>query len=81
MLDWETGVKFGQTLEKLSAHDRRMDTIEQHHEHLQTEVTEAKTLAIRVGLVVLLWLAGMAINMPSEKGGEFVASFLKAFLK
>lgn len=81
MLSWEDGVKFGQTLEKLASHERRMDRIEGDHEHLQKEVTEAKTLATRVGLVVLLWLAGLAINLPAEKGGEFLASFLKAYIK
>lgn len=81
MLSWETGVEIGRALEKISSHENRMDRIEADHEHLQTEVSEAKTLAIRVGLVVLLWLAGLAVSIPSERGGEFMASFLKAFLK
>ena len=71
----------GRALERLSSHERRMDRIEADHEHLQTEVSEAKTIAVRVGLVVILWLAGMVIKLPAEAGGEFVASFLKAFLQ
>ena len=81
MLSWETGVEVGRAIERMASHERRMDQIEGDHAHLQAEVTYAKTLAMRVALVVLLWLAGLAINMPSEKGGEFAASFLKAFLK
>lgn len=79
--DWENGIQIGRALERLSGHERRMDRIESDHDHLQTEVTEAKTLAIRVGLVLLLWLAGIAIKIPAEQGGEFLAGFLKAFTK
>jgi hypothetical protein len=78
---WENGIEIGRALEKLSSHERRMDRIEADHEHLQTEVSEAKTIAVRVGLVVILWLGGMVIKLPAEQGGEFVASFLKAFLQ
>lgn len=78
---WEAGIEFGRALERLSGHERRMDRIEADHEHLQEEVTQSKTLAMRVGLVVLLWLAGLVVAVPSEKGGEFLASFLKAYLK
>jgi len=78
--DWETGIQLGRALERLTSHDRRMDRIEAAHEHLQTEVTQAKTIAVRVGLVVLLWLGGLMIKLPAEQGGEFLAGFLKAFL-
>ncbi len=78
--DWETGIELGRALERINSHDKRMDKIEADHEHLQTEVSEAKTLAVRVGLVVILWLGGMVIKLPAEQGGEFVGSFLKAFL-
>ena len=78
--DWETGISVGRALERLSSHERRMDRIEADHEHLQAEVSEAKTIAVRVALVVILWLAGMAIKIPAEQGGEFVGSLLKAFL-
>jgi hypothetical protein len=78
--DWETGISVGRALERLSSHERRMDRIESDHEHLQTEVSEAKTIAVRVALVVILWLGGMVVKLPAEQGGEFVASFLKAFL-
>lgn len=81
MLNWETALELGRAIERLSSQERRMSKLEADHEHLQTEVTEAKTMATRVGLVVLLWLGGLAISMPSEKGGEFLASFLKAWLK
>jgi hypothetical protein len=78
--DWETGISVGRALERLSSHERRMDRIEADHEHLQTEVSEAKTIAVRVGLVVILWLGGMVVKIPSEQGSEFVAGVLKAFL-
>ncbi len=78
---WESGIEFGRALERLTGHERRMDRIEADHDHLRTEVTQAKTLAIRVGLVLVLWLAGLAVAIPSEKGGEFLAAFLKAYLK
>lgn len=78
--DWIDGIEFGRAIEKIASHERRMDRLEADHEHLQTEVSEAKTIAVRVGLVVILWLGGMVVKIPAEQGGEFVGSFLKAFL-
>jgi hypothetical protein len=78
--DWETGISVGRALERLSSHERRMDRIESDHEHLQAEVSEAKTIAVRVGLVVILWLGGMVIKLPAEQGGEFVGNLIKVFL-
>ncbi len=78
--DWESGIELGRALERINSHDKRMDKIEADHEHLQTEVSEAKTIAVRVGLVVILWLGGLMIKLPAQQGGEFIGSALKALL-
>lgn len=74
MLSFEQGVAFGQALCRLQDHETRITRVEQ-------EVETVKSLAIRGGLLLVLWIGGLALNLPAERVGAFTASFLSALSK
>lgn len=60
--------------ERLNANETRIARIE-------GEIARAKTLLTRVGLVALIWTAGLIAKLPSETVGEHIAGLLKGALK
>lgn len=74
MLDFEMGVQFGQAIQTLKSHERRITKVE-------TDVEDLRSLLLRGALVVLLWGGGMLLNLPADRIGETAGSFLKALQK
>ncbi len=81
MLTWESGVAFGQALAELRTLDKRTTELEEGHEALKQEVHTLKEMVIRGGLLILLWAAGLAVNLPADRVGELAATFLKSLAK
>lgn len=74
MLDFETGVQFGQALGQIRSNTRRLDALEE-------EVHDLRTLVTRAMLLAALWLVGVAGNIKADTIGEAGAAFLRAWLK
>lgn len=78
MLNWETGVAFGQALERLRSVETRQDHLEASVEKVHQEVCSLKHLILRGVLLVAIWAAGLMLNLPAERAGEITAAMLKA---
>lgn len=74
MLGFEEGIAFGQALAQVREHEIRLTQVEK-------EVATVKSLAIRGALLLILWAAGIGLNLPAERVGEYTGSFLKALSK
>ncbi len=81
MLSWESGVEFGRALAELRALDKRTDALEEGHEALKTELHSLKATVYRAALLILLWAAGLAANLPAERVGEFTGTLLRSLAK
>jgi hypothetical protein len=74
MLDFEAGVAVGQALSQLKDHESRISKIE-------ADVEVVKALGIRAALLLLLWGGAVAANLPADRVGAFMASFLQGLSK
>jgi len=73
-MDFETGVILGRELARIADHETRITKLE-------TDVSTVKALGIRAALLLLLWGGALAANLPADRVGAFMASFLQAWSK
>jgi hypothetical protein len=74
MLGFEEGIAVGQALASIRDHEVRLTKVEK-------DVATVKGLAIRGALLLLLWCGAVLTNLPADRAGELMASFLRAWSK
>jgi hypothetical protein len=80
MWDWETGIAFGQALERLKRTERLSASLRQRVEAVERRIGAMERWPRRAALLALLWGAALGVNLTAEEKAAVAAAIIKQLI-